>query len=152
MTIQVGDNVPQGAFAVMGAEGPSQITSEDLFTGKKVVLFAVPGAFTPTCSVAHLPGFVVHYDQLVECGVDTVACLSVNDVFVMDAWGKSANAENLVMLADGNGAYANLAWIRMPLATVWVCAVNALQWSLITVWWNCLTLTRVDLRALALKL
>ena len=113
MTIQVGDNVPQGAFAVMGAEGPSQITSEDLFTGKKVVLFAVPGAFTPTCSVAHLPGFVVHYDQLVECGIDTVACLSVNDVFVMDAWGKSANAENLVMLADGNGAYAKALGLDM---------------------------------------
>lgn len=113
MTIQVGDNVPQGAFAVMGAEGPSQITSEDLFTGKKVVLFAVPGAFTPTCSVAHLPGFVVHYDQLVECGVDTVACLSVNDVFVMDAWGKSSNAENLLMLADGNGTYATALGLEL---------------------------------------
>ena len=113
MTIQVGDKIPQGAFGVMGDEGPTQLSSEDLFAGKKVVLFAVPGAFTPTCSVAHLPGFVVVYDKLIEKGVDTVACLSVNDVFVMDAWGKSANAENIVMLADGNGSYAKALGLDM---------------------------------------
>jgi peroxiredoxin len=95
MTIQVGDKIPAGMFTVMGAEGPTGLSTEDLFAGKKVVLFAVPGAFTPTCSAAHLPGFVV----------DTVACMSVNDVFVMHAWGQSANAEHIQMLADGNGTF-----------------------------------------------
>ena len=105
MTIKVGDKVPEGMMTVMGAEGPAGISTADIFDGKKVVLFAVPGAFTPTCSMAHLPGFVVHVDAIKAKGVDTVACMSVNDVFVMDAWGKAANAEHLVMLADGNGDF-----------------------------------------------
>lgn len=105
MTIQVGDKIPQGMLTVMGAEGPAGISTAELFDGKKVVLFAVPGAFTPTCSMAHLPGFVVHVDEIKAKGVDTVACMSVNDVFVMDAWGKSANAEHLMMLADGNATF-----------------------------------------------
>ncbi|MGB2287444.1 MAG: peroxiredoxin [Porticoccaceae bacterium] len=105
MTIQVGDKIPEGMFTVMGAEGPTGLSTQDLFTGKKVVLFAVPGAFTPTCSAAHLPGFVVHVDDIKAKGVDTVACMSVNDVFVMHAWGQSANAEHIQMLADGNGTF-----------------------------------------------
>ena len=105
MTIKVGDKVPEGTMTVMGAEGPAGISTADIFDGKKVVLFAVPGAFTPTCSMAHLPGFVVHVDAIKAKGVDTVACMSVNDVFVMDAWGKAANAEHLMMLADGNGDF-----------------------------------------------
>ena len=105
MTIQVGDKIPAGMFTVMGAEGPTGLSTEDLFAGKKVVLFAVPGAFTPTCSAAHLPGFVVHVDDIKAKGVDTVACMSVNDVFVMHAWGQSANAEHIQMLADGNGTF-----------------------------------------------
>ena len=105
MTIQVGDKIPEGMFTVMGAEGPTGLSTEDLFAGKKVVLFAVPGAFTPTCSAAHLPGFVVHVDEIKAKGVDTVACMSVNDVFVMHAWGQSANAEHIQMLADGNGTF-----------------------------------------------
>jgi peroxiredoxin len=105
MTIKVGDKLPEGVFTIMGSEGPTGLTTTEVFAGKKVVLFAVPGAFTPTCSVAHMPGFVVKYDEIMAKGVDTVACLSVNDVFVMDAWGKSSNAENLQMLADGNGTY-----------------------------------------------
>jgi peroxiredoxin len=105
MTIKVGDKLPEGVFTIMGSEGPTGLTTTEVFTGKKVVLFAVPGAFTPTCSVAHMPGFVVKYDEIIAKGVDIVACLSVNDVFVMDAWGKSSNAENLLMLADGNGTY-----------------------------------------------
>ena len=105
MTIKVGDKVPEGMMTVMGAEGPAGISTADIFDGKKVVLFAVPGAFTPTCSMAHLPGFVVHADAIKAKGVDTVACMSVNDVFVMDAWGKAANAEHLMMLADGNGDF-----------------------------------------------
>jgi peroxiredoxin len=105
MTIQVGDKIPEGMFTVMGAEGPTGLSTADLFAGKKVVLFAVPGAFTPTCSAAHLPGFVVHVDDIKAKGVDTVACMSVNDVFVMHAWGQSANAEHIQMLADGNGTF-----------------------------------------------
>ena len=105
MSIKVGDKVPSGMFTVMGAEGPTGISTADIFEGKKVVLFAVPGAFTPTCSMAHLPGFVVHVDDLKAKGVDTVACMSVNDVFVMHAWGQSANAEPLMMLADGNAEF-----------------------------------------------
>jgi peroxiredoxin len=105
MTIQVGDKIPDGIFTVMGAEGPTGLSTADLFGGKKVVLFAVPGAFTPTCSAAHLPGFVVHVDDIKAKGVDTVACMSVNDVFVMHAWGQSANAEHIQMLADGNGTF-----------------------------------------------
>lgn len=105
MTIQVGDKIPDGMFTVMGAEGPTGLSTADLFGGKKVILFAVPGAFTPTCSAAHLPGFVVHVDDIKAKGVDTVACMSVNDVFVMHAWGQSANAEHIQMLADGNGTF-----------------------------------------------
>ena len=105
MTIKVGDKVPSGMFTIMGAEGPTGISTADIFDGKKVVLFAVPGAFTPTCSMAHLPGFVVHVDDIKAKGVDTVACMSVNDVFVMHAWGQSANAEHLMMLADGNAEF-----------------------------------------------
>jgi peroxiredoxin len=105
MSIKVGDKVPSGMFTVMGAEGPTGISTADIFEGKKVVLFAVPGAFTPTCSMAHLPGFVVHVADIKAKGVDTVACMSVNDVFVMHAWGQSANAEHLMMLADGNAEF-----------------------------------------------
>ena len=105
MTIKVGDKIPAGMFTVMGTEGPTGISTSDIFDGKKVVLFAVPGAFTPTCSVAHLPGFVVHVDDIKAKGVDTVACMAVNDVFVVDAWGKAANAEHLLLLADGNADF-----------------------------------------------
>ena len=105
MTIKVGDKVPSGKFAYMGADGPSEISSDDLFNGKKVVLFAVPGAFTPTCSETHLPGFIVAVDDIKAKGVDTVACLAVNDVFVVGAWAKQQNAEHLMMLADGSADY-----------------------------------------------
>ena len=105
MTIKVGDKIPAGMFTMMGAEGPTGISTSEIFDGKKVVLFAVPGAFTPTCSVSHLPGFVVHVDDIKAKGVDTVVCMSVNDVFVVDAWGKASNAEHLLMLADGNADF-----------------------------------------------
>jgi peroxiredoxin len=113
MTIKVGDKLPEGVFSIMGSEGPTGISTAEVFAGKKVVLFAVPGAFTPTCAIDHLPGFVVKYDEIISKGVDTVACLSVNDVFVMDAWGKSSNAENLLMLADGNGTYATALGLEL---------------------------------------
>lgn len=105
MTIAVGDKIPNVSLKVMGDKGPEDVSTEALFAGKKVVLFAVPGAFTPTCSAAHLPGFVVNADDIKAKGVDTIVCMAVNDVFVMDAWGKAQNAENLVMLADGNGEF-----------------------------------------------
>ena len=107
MTITAGDKMPSGAFGIMTEAGPGAISTDDLFTGKKVVLISVPGAFTPTCSMNHLPGFVDQFDELKNKNVDTVACMAVNDVFVMDAWGKDRGVgENIMMLADGNGDYA----------------------------------------------
>ena len=106
MAIKVGDTVPAGSFGIMKNDGPGAITTDELFTGKKVVLFSVPGAFTPTCSKTHLPGYVQNATALKAKGVDTVACMAVNDVFVMDAWGKCAGADGKVlMLADGNATY-----------------------------------------------
>lgn len=108
MTISVGDRMPEGNFAVMTGDGPGSVSAAELFGGKKVVLFSVPGAYTPTCSAQHLPGFVQNAAALRAKGVDTVACMAVNDVFVMDAWGKDQNVSDAVtMLADGNGDYTN---------------------------------------------
>jgi peroxiredoxin len=107
MTIQAGDKMPSGAFGVMTDAGPGGISTGDLFSGKKVVLVSVPGAFTPTCSMNHLPGFVDQADAILAKGVDTIACMAVNDVFVMDAWGKDRDVgDKVMMLADGNGEYA----------------------------------------------
>ncbi len=117
MTIQVGDTVPAGKLAYMSADGPKEISTDELFSNKKVVLFAVPGAFTPTCSEAHLPGFVVNVDDIKAKGVDTVACLAVNDVFVVDAWGKQQNAENILMLADGSADYTKALGLTLDLTT-----------------------------------
>jgi len=114
MTIKVGDRMPDGRFTVIGENGPETITTEQLFSGKKVVLFAVPGAFTPTCSAKHLPGFVEKADAIKAKGVDTIACLAVNDAFVMSAWGKSASADGKVlMLADGNCEYTRALGLEM---------------------------------------
>ncbi len=101
MSIQIGDMLPSGSFQIMGEEGPETVDVTEFFTGKSVLMFAVPGAFTPTCSASHLPGFVVHFDALKEKGIDDIVCLSVNDVFVMNAWGEANNAENLTMASDG---------------------------------------------------
>jgi peroxiredoxin len=107
MSIQAGEKMPPGAFGVMTDSGPGAMSTDDLFSGKKVVLVSVPGAFTPTCSANHLPGFVDQADALRAKGVDTIACVAVNDVFVMDAWGKDRSVgDDVVMLADGNGEYA----------------------------------------------
>jgi peroxiredoxin len=114
MAIKVGDKVPSGSFTVMTGEGPKPMTTDELFKGKKVVLFAVPGAFTPTCSVKHLPGYKEKAAELRAKGVDTVACVSVNDVFVMNAWGKDQQVgDDVVMLADGNGAFAKAVGLEM---------------------------------------
>lgn len=107
MAIQQGDKMPSGVFSVMTDAGPGAMSTQELFAGKKVVLVSVPGAFTPTCSASHLPGFLQHIDALKGKGVDAVAFVSVNDVFVMDAWGKDQAVGNkVIMLADGNGEYA----------------------------------------------
>lgn len=102
MTIQVGEKIPACSLKVMGEKGPVSVTTDKLFDNRKVVLFAVPGAFTPGCSMTHLPGFVVKADDIRAKGVDAIICMSVNDAFVMDAWGKAQNAEQIIMLADGN--------------------------------------------------
>jgi peroxiredoxin (alkyl hydroperoxide reductase subunit C) len=107
MSIQAGEKMPSGSFAVMTATGPGTISTDELFSGKKVVLVSVPGAFTPTCSMNHLPGFVDQADALRAKGVDTIACMAVNDVFVMHAWGKDRGVgDKVTMLADGSGEYA----------------------------------------------
>lgn len=113
MTIQIGDRIPDSTLMTMTDGKPTPLTTADLFGGKKVVLFSVPGAFTPTCSVKHLPGFVDHVEEILGKGVDTLACMAVNDVFVMNAWGKSANADKIVMLADGNGEFARSLGLEM---------------------------------------
>jgi peroxiredoxin len=98
--------MPEGTFGVMTSEGPGQMTTDELFSGRKVVLFAVPGAFTPTCSMNHLPGYVEHADEFAGKGIDAIACMSVNDAFVMGAWGKDRGVgDKVLMLADGNGDY-----------------------------------------------
>lgn len=106
MSVKAGDQIPDATLKVMGEKGPKDVTTKELFAGKKVVLFAVPGAFTPTCSAAHLPGFVANADKIKAKGVDSIICVSVNDAFVMDAWGKDKNAGELIMAADGNGEFA----------------------------------------------
>jgi peroxiredoxin len=105
MTVKIGDKIPDVTMKMMGEKGPQDISTSDLFAGKKVVLFAVPGAFTPTCSAAHLPGFVVNADKIKAKGVDAIVCVSVNDAFVMDAWAKDKNAEEIIMVGDGNGDF-----------------------------------------------
>ena len=107
MSIKVGDSLEQVTVQIMGAEGPESVSTRDLFGDSKVVLFAVPGAFTPTCSSAHLPGFVAQSDKILGSGVDLIACISVNDIFVMDAWAKQGNAGDIKMIADGMGHFAN---------------------------------------------
>lgn len=113
MTIKVGDAIPQASMKIMGDKGPQDISTGDIFAGKKVVLFAVPGAYTPTCSASHLPGFVASADKIKAKGVDAIVCLSVNDAFVMDAWGKGQNAEELLMVADGNGDFTKALGLEM---------------------------------------
>ena len=107
MAVKAGDKMPAGKFKRMTKEGPKDVTTDELFSAKRVVLFSVPGAFTPTCDAKHLPGFVELGDAIKAKGVDTIACMAVNDVFVMNAWGKASGVgDKILMLADGNGEYA----------------------------------------------
>ncbi len=114
MAIQAGDKMPAGTFGIMTDAGPGAISTDELFDGKKVVLFSVPGAFTPTCSANHLPGFLEHADAIFDGGIDTIACMAVNDVFVMDAWGKDRGVgDRILMLADGNGEYSKALGLEL---------------------------------------
>jgi peroxiredoxin len=114
VTIKNGEKMPSGSFGVMTADGPGTLTTDELFSGKKVILLSVPGAFTPTCSMKHLPGFVEQADELLSSGVDTIACMAVNDVFVMHAWGKDRGVgDKVIMLADGSGDYTRALGLEL---------------------------------------
>jgi peroxiredoxin len=131
MTIKVGDKMPAGVLTTPGAEGPQKIPTEPLFAGKKVVLFSVPGAFTPTCDARHLPGFIQHAADFRAKGVDTVACMAVNDVFVMKAWGKASAVEDKVlMLADGNGDYSKALGLEMD-ATAFGMGIRGKRFAIV---------------------
>src|SRR5262250_2931323 len=114
MAIKAGERMPAGKLKTMTKDGPKDVTTDELFKGKLVVLFSVPGAFTPTCDAKHLPGFLQLADQIHAKGVDTIACMSVNDVFVMNAWGKAQSVgDKVMMLADGNGDYARALGLEL---------------------------------------
>ncbi len=116
MTLQAGDKIPSATLFHMGESGPAAVTTDDLFKGKTVAIFGVPGAFTPTCSAKHLPSFIANADALKAKGIDTIACTSVNDVFVMDAWGKDQGVgETVLMLADGDAAFTKAAGLELDL-------------------------------------
>ena len=113
MSIQEGDKLPNATFMKIGEDGPQPVNTDDVFAGKRVALFAVPGAFTPTCSAKHLPGFVEKAALLKARGIEEIACVSVNDAFVMGAWGKEAGSSDVAMLADGNGEFAKAIGLEM---------------------------------------
>ncbi|HEU4654194.1 MAG TPA: peroxiredoxin [Steroidobacteraceae bacterium] len=114
MTITVGDKMPAGTLTLATKDGPQKVSAEDFFKGKKVALFSVPGAFTPTCDAKHLPGFVEKAEALKAKGVDAIACMAVNDAFVMKAWGKAQNVDGKVqMIADGNAEYTKALGLEM---------------------------------------
>ena len=116
MTIKPGDRLPAINFTVTTAEGPQTMSTDVIFAGRKVVLFGLPGAFTPTCSMNHLPGFLLAHDDIKAQGVDTIACTAVNDIFVMKAWGKATESEGkIMMLADGNGEFAKATGLELDL-------------------------------------
>ena len=117
MTIKVGDKLPDATFMVMNAGGPGKTTTAEVFKGKKVALFAVPGAFTPTCQQQHVPGFVARVDELKRKGIDTIACTAVNDVFVLEQFAKETGAKGkILMLADGNGEFAKKLGLDIDLS------------------------------------
>ncbi len=119
MAIAPGSKLPHAKFKIMSGTGPSEITAEELFKGKKAVLFAVPGAFTPTCHSQHLPGFLQYAADFKAKGVDVIACTAVNDIFVLNAWAKASGAEGTVqMLADGNGDFAKAIGLELDGAPI----------------------------------
>jgi peroxiredoxin len=131
MSIQVGDRLPKATFVKATPDGPQPVDSEDYFRGRRVALFSVPGAFTPTCSARHLPGFVERAEELKAKGVDEVACTAVNDAFVLQAWSESAGAQDKVtMLADGNGDFARAVGLEMD-GTKYGMGRRGQRWSMI---------------------
>jgi len=130
MTIRIGDRIPAAMLSVMAEKGPQPLLSKEYFAGRKVVLFSVPGAFTPTCSAYHLPGFVELADEIRKKGIDAIGCMSVNDVFVMHAWGKSAHAKGIDMLADGNGEFSKALGLELD-ATAFGMGRRAQRFALV---------------------
>jgi peroxiredoxin len=131
MAIKVGDKLPSVSLKYMNKDGMQTATTDDLFKGKKAILFGLPGAFTPTCSAKHLPGFVTHAEDLKSKGVEVIACLSVNDAFVMDAWGKAQNAgEKVLMLADGNADFAKATGLTMD-GTGYGMGLRTSRWAMV---------------------
>ena len=131
MTIKVGDKLPSISLKYMNKDGMQTATTDDLFKGKKAVLFGLPGAFTPTCSAKHLPGFVTNAEELKKKGIEVIACLSVNDAFVMDAWGKAQNAgEKVLMLADGNADFAKATGLTMD-GTGYGMGLRTSRWAMV---------------------
>jgi len=131
MTIKVGDKLPTVSLKYMNKDGVQTATTDELFKGKKAILFGLPGAFTPTCSAKHLPGFVNNAGDIKKKGVDLIACLSVNDAFVMDAWGKAQNAgDKVLMLADGNGDFAKATGLTMD-GTGYGMGLRTSRWAML---------------------
>ncbi|MFN0193549.1 MAG: peroxiredoxin [Aestuariivirga sp.] len=131
MTIKPDDKLPAAEFVTMTADGQQKLSTDVVFAGRKVVLFAVPGAFTPTCSMNHMPGFLSNIDAIKAKGVDTVACTSVNDVHVMNAWAKASGADGkILMLADGNGDFAKACGLSVDLAAA-VMGTRSRRYSMI---------------------
>jgi peroxiredoxin len=131
MTIKVGDKLPTVSLKYLNKDGMQTATTDELFKGKKAVLFGLPGAFTPTCSAKHLPGFVTNAAEIRKKGVDVIACLSVNDAFVMDAWGKAQNAgDKVLMLADGNGDFAKATGLTMD-GTGYGMGMRTSRWAMV---------------------
>jgi peroxiredoxin len=131
MAINAGDRMPDGAFGIMTESGPDSISTDELFSGKKVVLVSVPGAFTPTCSARHLPGFVEHADAILAKGVDTIAFTAVNDVFVMHAWSRDSDCgDKIMMLADGNVEYVKALGLDAD-SSAWGMGVRGQRFALV---------------------
>jgi peroxiredoxin len=155
MSIQVGDRIPEANLSAMAEAGPETVSTSAYFSARKVVLFSVPGAFTPTCSAKHLPGFIDNTEALFARGFDAIACMAVNDVFVMSAWGRSAGADRIDMLADGNGEFTSALglsvhsdshWSRRTVSShsfMWRVRVSLASAVLSIFWQNWLSTTLV---------
>ena len=130
MTIKVGDKLPSVELRTTGEKGPQKLSTEELFSGRRVALFAVPGAFTPGCSQTHMPGFVVNADSIFEKGIDQIACLATNDAFVMSAWQRDQNAEHILMLSDGNGDFIRQLGLELD-ATAMGMGIRSQRFALI---------------------
>lgn len=130
MTIKVGDKLPKAELRTMGEKGPQVFSTDELFSGRRVALFAVPGAFTPGCSQTHMPGFVINVDKIHEKGVDQIACLATNDAFVMSAWQRDQNAEHILMLSDGNADFVRQLGLELD-ATAGGMGIRSQRFALI---------------------